>query len=214
MNQAPSFPARGRLALRGACAFVLVTTIAACGSAAPASAPVTIPSISVPSIALPSIALPSLGLPSTNPGSSGGTAVDAAAGLKIDAPYSLTAVPGALQSALETQMAAGLGAFGDAIKIGFRQIGGSTAGSPILMVMAFPSGTLSAAGYAAALGGMKTSMGATFTTSTIDGIEVSTGKAATGGIGVFHIGDHMLVIISPSDTEVVPIATALISANQ
>jgi hypothetical protein len=223
MNQAPSSPPRRRLAVRAAGAIALATTlavsIAACGSSAPASiAPlpsVAVPSVALPSIALPSIALPSIALPSTNPAASGGTAgVDPAAGLTIDPPYTLTAVPGALQSALEAQMAAGLGAFGDAIKVGFRQVGGGTTAGTILMVMAFPSGTLTAAGYQAALGGMTSSMGATFKTTTVDGVDVSAGKASTGGIGVFHIGDHMLVIISPSDAEVLPIATALINANQ
>ncbi len=222
MNQAPSSPTRRRLAVRTTAttllAAVLAASIAACGSSAPAVPSVAVPSVAIPSIALPSIALPSIALPSidlpsVNPGASGGTGVDAAAGLTISAPYTLTAVPGALQDVLEAQMAAGLGAFGDAIKIGFRQIGGAT-GSPILMVMAFPSGTLTAAGYAAALGGMSSSMGATFTKSTIDGVEVSAGKAATGGIGVFHIDDHMLVIIAQSDADVLPIATALIDANQ
>lgn len=227
MNQAPSSPPRRRLAVRAAGAFAiaasLVASIAACGSSAPASVAlpsvavpsVALPSIALPSVALPSIALPSIALPSTNPAASGGTAgVDAAAGLTIGAPYTLTAVPSALQSILETQMASGLGAFGDAIKFGFRQIGGTTVAGPILMVLAFPSGTLSAAGYQAALAGMTSSMGATFSTTTVDGVDVSTGKAATGGIAVFHIDDHMLVIIGPSDAEVLPIATALIKDNQ
>ncbi len=223
MNQAPSSPPRRRLAVRtmGATllAAILAASIAACGSSAPAAPSVAtpsvvVPSVAIPSVAIPSVALPSIAVPSVNPAASGGTgAVDPAAGLTIDPPYGLTTVPAALQTVLETQMASGLGAFGDAIKVGFRQISGAT-GSPILMVLAFPSGTLSAAGYAAALAGMSSSMGATFTKSTVDGVEVSSGKAATGGIGVFHIGDHMLVVIAPSEADVVPIATALIGANQ
>jgi hypothetical protein len=215
MNQAPSSPTR-RLAVRAAGALLLaaslVATVAACGSSAPAS--IAAPSIAVPSVVLPSIALPSIALPSTNPPASGGTVVDAAAGLNIEAPYTLTAVPSALQSALETQMTSSLGAFGGAIKVGFRQVAGSAVGSPILMVIAFPAGTLSGAGYQAALAGMTATLGATFSTTKVDDVDVSTGKAATGGIAIFHIDDHMLVVIGPSETEVLPIATALIKANQ
>jgi hypothetical protein len=56
-------------------------------------------------------------------------------------------------------------------------------------------------------------MGAAFTTSTVEGVDVASGTASTGGVGVFHIGDHMLVVISPSAAEALPIATALIKAN-
>jgi hypothetical protein len=111
-------------------------------------------------------------------------------------------------------MAAGLGAFGDTVKVGFRQVGGGNAAGSILMVISFPSGSLSAPAYQAALAGMGSSMGATFTTSTVDGVDVSTGTASTGGVAVFHIADHMLVVISTSAAESLPIATALIGANQ
>lgn len=196
----------------------IVAVLAACGSSAPAStAPSAAPSVAAPSIApsiaLPSIALPSIALPSVNPGASGGTAgVDPAKGLAIDAPYSLTALPPALQTAFEQQMAAGLGGFGNSIQVGFRQVTGGT-GMSILMVLAFPTGFLNDAAYKAALGGMGTSMGATFTTTTVEGVEVSTGTQATGGVAVFHIGDHMLVVISPTAAETLPISTALIKAN-
>ena len=111
-------------------------------------------------------------------------------------------------------MATSLGAFGDAIKVGFRQIGGGNATGTILMVIAFPSGSLNAAAYQGALGGMAASMGATFTTSTVEGVDVANGRSSTGGVAVFHIGDRMLVVISPAAAESLPIATALIKANQ
>jgi hypothetical protein len=60
---------------------------------------------------------------------------------------------------------------------------------------------------------MGSSMGATLTTSTVEGVDVASGTASTGGVGVFHIGDHMLVVISPTASESLPIATALIKAN-
>ena len=197
----------------------IAAVLAACGSSAPAStAPSAAPSVAAPSvapsIALPSIALPSIVIPSTNPAASGGTAgVDPAKGLAIGAPYSLTALPPALQTVFEQQMAAGLGGFGNSIQVGFRQVTGGT-GMSILMVMAFPTGFLNPAAYEAALSGMGTSMGATFTKTTVDGVDVSTGTQASGGVAVFHIGDHMLVVISPTPAETLPISTALIKANK
>ena len=197
----------------------IAAVLAACGSSAPASiAPSAAPSVAAPSvapsIALPSIALPSIVIPSTNPAASGGTAgVDPAKGLAIGAPYSLTALPPALQTVFEQQMAAGLGGFGNSIQVGFRQVTGGT-GMSILMVMAFPTGFLNPAAYEAALSGMGTSMGATFTKTTVEGVDVSTGTQATGGVAVFHIGDHMLVVISPTPAETLPISTALIKANK
>ena len=197
----------------------IAAVLAACGSSAPASiAPSAAPSVAAPSvapsIALPSIALPSIVIPSTNPAASGGTAgVDPAKGLAIGAPYSLAALPPALQTVFEQQMAAGLGGFGNSIQVGFRQVTGGT-GMSILMVMAFPTGFLNPAAYEAALSGMGTSMGATFTKTTVEGVDVSTGTQATGGVAVFHIGDHMLVVISPTPAETLPISTALIKANK
>jgi len=94
------------------------------------------------------------------------------------------------------------------------QIAGGNATGSILMVIAFPTGSLSATAYQAALAGMGSSMGATFDTSTVSGVDVANGKASTGGVAVFHIGDHMLVVISPAAAESLPIATALITANQ
>jgi len=57
-------------------------------------------------------------------------------------------------------------------------------------------------------------MGATFSTSTVDGVDVANGKAQTGGVAVFHIADHMLVVIAQTASDSLPIATALIKANQ
>ena len=218
MNQRPSSPTRRRLAMSTASAIVLATVVAACGSSAPASVTlpsVAVPSVALPSIVLPSIALPSIALPSVNPGASGGTtAVDPAADLKIDAPYSLVALPAALQQTLETSMATSLGAFGQAIKVGFRQVSGGAGMISILMAISFPAGTLNAAAYQAALTGMGGSMGATFTTTTVDGVDVSSGTMSTGGVAIFHDGDRMVMVIAPTPSDALPIATALVKANK
>lgn len=196
-----------------ASAIVLATVIAACGSSAPASG--ALPSVAVPSVALPSIVLPSIALPSVNPGASGGTtAVDPAADLKIDAPYSLVALPPSLQQTLETSMATSLGAFGQAIKVGFRQVSGGAGMISILMAISFPAGTLNASAYQAALTGMGGSMGATFTTTTVDGVDVSSGTMTTGGVAIFHHGDRMVMVIAPTPSDALPIATALVKANK
>jgi len=214
-----SSPARRRVVARAAMALVAAIAFAGCGSAAPASNPappppaITTPPSVAPSVA-PSIA-PSVA-PSAAPASTAPTGApptgDPAAGLTIDAPYTLTAVPSVLQTTLEQQMSASLGAFGEAIKVGFRQVNGGS-GVSILMVIAFPPGSLSAAAYQAALAGMAPSMGATFTTTTIDGVVVSKGDMQTGGVAVFHVDDHMLMVIGQTATDALPVATALIKAN-
>jgi hypothetical protein len=197
-----------RLILRAAAAVILTASLAACGSSTPATAspsPTPTPPPTIGPSVIPSEAVPSAG--------QSAPAVDAAAGLEIGAPYTLTALPAALQQTFESQMAAGLGAFGGAFQIGFRQVDGGSATS-ILMVIGFPAGSLSATAYQAALAGMGSSMGTTFTSTTVDGIPVSTGTAATGGLAVFQVGDHMLVVISPTAADSLPTATALIKANQ
>ncbi|MEO5940264.1 MAG: hypothetical protein ABIZ72_04890 [Candidatus Limnocylindrales bacterium] len=210
----------GRRHLRWAGLTTLALIVAACGSSGPAStAPSVAPSVAASAPAAPAASAAAASAPAapsaaaTTATGSGAVGADAAAGLTIDAPYALTALPAALQQVMQTQLASGLGASGGLISIGFRQIDGGT-GSSILMVMGFPSGTLNAAAYAAALGGMSGSLGATFTTSTVDGIDVSSGKAATGGMAIFQVEDHMLVVISPSDADALPIAKALISSNK
>ena len=77
-----------------------------------------------------------------------------------------------------------------------------------------PETNLNDAAYQGALGGMGASLGGgTFTTTTVDGVAVSTTKASTGGIAVFHAGDHMIMVISDNEANTLPLATALIHAN-
>lgn len=202
----------GRPTLLASVAIAAAFVLAACGGgaspspSAPASvAPSVAPSV-VPSVA-PSVA-PSI---AASPAASGST-VDAAAGIQIAAPYSLTPLPPQLQAAMETQMAASLGGFGSSITFGFRQIGGAS-GQGILMVIGFPAGSLNEAAYAGALAGMASSMGTTFTSTTVDGVAVSTGTTASGAVAVFHAGDHLIVVIAENAADSLPIATALIQAN-
>jgi hypothetical protein len=204
-----------RFVLLGTMTVVLSASLIGCGSTAPAT---TVPVASAaptpsPVASLPVASAPAASAPAASTGASApATGADPAAGLTIDSPYTLTTLPGGLQQTLESQMAGGLGAFGGAVQVGFRQVGGSS--GSILMVIAFPAGSLSAAAYQAAVAVMASNLGATFSTSTVDGVDVANGKAKTGGVAMFHIADHLLVVISPLETESLPIATALITANQ
>jgi hypothetical protein len=118
-----------------------------------------------------------------------------------------------MQQAFETQMATSMGAFGSNITFGFRQVEGGT-GQAFLMVLAFPSGTVSANTFQGMVGGLTASMGATLKTTTVDGVDVASGPSTAGGVGIFHIGDHVLIVIAEKPADSLPIATALIKANK
>ena len=59
-----------------------------------------------------------------------------------------------------------------------------------VFVIGFPPGMLTEATYNAMVSGMQSSMGATFTTQTISGVDVSIGAAAAGTSALLHSGDH------------------------
>jgi hypothetical protein len=210
MTRIASRPPAGRLASLGALAFILSAALGACGSSAPATSSPSQPAASAaPPAATPApTGSPALGA-STAPSAA---AVDPAIGLKIGAPYTLATLPAADEQTLQGQMAAGLGAFGSTIQTGFRQVNGGTGGT-ILMVIAFPTGALNDIAFQATVSALASSMHATLTQSTIGGVEVSSGTTATGGIAVFHVADHLLVVTSQTATDAVPVATALITAN-
>lgn len=206
----------GRRALMAVVSVAVAVALASCGSAATTSPSAnTAPSQATAASPSPSpspspTATPSLAASASAATSSG---PDPATGLTIDAPYSFVALAPAMQQAFETQMASSLGAFGSSITFGFRQVEGGT-GQAILMVLAFPTGTMSASMFQGMVGGISASMGATLQTTTIDGIEVASGPSTSGGVGIFHIGDHVLMVIAEKPVDSLPIAKALISANQ
>lgn len=214
-----SSPASRRVAVIAVTTLVAALTLAGCGSTAPASNPapstsaVTAPPVTAPPSVAPTLA------PTVVPSVAPSVAVtgapptgDPAAGLKIEAPYGMIALPSSLQTTFEQQMATGLGALGSSIKVGFRQVTGGS-GFSILMVIAFPTGSLTAASYQAALAGMAPSMGATFTTTTVGGVEISKGAMSSGAVAIFHVGDHMLMVIGQTEADSVAVATSLINAN-
>jgi hypothetical protein len=116
-----------------------------------------------------------------------------------------------MQQAIQTQMGAGLGALGGSM--GFRQIQGGT-GQAFLMVIAFPTGTVSATTFQSMVAGMGAGMGATLQTTSVDGVDVASGPSTTGGVAFFLIGDHALIVISEKAADALPVSKALISANK
>ena len=47
----------------------------------------------------------------------------------------------------------------------------------------------------------------------MSGVEVSSAKIATGTLAAFHVGDHLIMIIS-AGTEALPVAKAVVAANK
>jgi hypothetical protein len=182
------------------------TTATASPTVAPTTAPTAPPVASASPVASPSVA------PSTSPAAS--AAVDPAAGLKIAAPYTITELDPTLSQSIAASMEQSLGAFSSLIHVGARSITNAGTQAAILMVIAFPAGTLSDTTYQSVLTGMTASTEATLTTTNISGIDVSTGKLATTAVGVFRVEDHVLLVLCPDATQVVPVVTALIAANQ
>ena len=73
---------------------------------------------------------------------------------------------------------------------------------------------LSETAYQAMLTGMQSSMGVTFKTQTISGVDVATGTSATANIGVMQNGDHVILTLTPTEAELPGIAKAIIDANK
>jgi hypothetical protein len=61
---------------------------------------------------------------------------------------------------------------------------------------------------------MQSSMGATFTTQTISGADVSIGTSATANMAVFQDGDHVILALTPAPPELPKVAKAIIDANK
>jgi hypothetical protein len=142
------------------------------------------------------------------------TAVDPAKDLKIAAPYTLVELDPALTQYFRNQMASSIGAFGGLFSVGLRQVSGGKGVGNVLIVMGFPTGTLDDTSYAAVLTGITGSMqGGKLTKSTVEGVEVSSGTISQGTIAAFHIGDHLVFIVSSGAQEALPIAKAVVAAN-
>ncbi len=151
--------------------------------------------------------------PSSAPSASA-AAADPAAGLKIAAPYQLTTLDPALEASFRQQFATSAGAFASLIGIGGREVVSNGALAGYVFVIAFPTGVLSDTAYQAMLGGIASGSQMTFTTTTISGVSFSSGTAATSGLGAFRVGDHVLMVATPTSKALTDVGTALITANQ
>ena len=184
--------------------------VGACGAAA---APSPSPSPSPTPSPTPSPSPTASPTPTPTPNPSPSAAADPAIGLTIDPPYELTEFDAATSAAMQSQMQAGMGAMASLVSVGVRQVWKAGVPEGAVVVMSFPTGLLNDAAYQGAVAGVGSSMGVTFETRTISGVEASVGSSATAGIGVFRTGDHLVMVITPPGDAVVPISTALISAN-
>ena len=175
----PTTSAFGSRAPRGLAVILLGVLLAACSPGAASVAPSATAVATPEPTAAPTVAAAPTPSASTAAAASASAQPDPAIGLKIAAPYKLTALDPALEAAFGSQFTQSAGAFGSLVGVGGRTItkDGKLAG--YVFVIGFPPGMLSEATYQRDAQGMESSMGATFTTETISGVDVSTGTSAT-----------------------------------
>jgi hypothetical protein len=185
--------------------------LAACSPGAASVAP----SATAAPTAAPTVAATAAATPvASSPGASASAAPDPSVGLKIDAPYALTALDPALEALFRDQFTKGAGAFGSLIGVGGKTVTQDGKLVGYVFVIGFPAGMLTDVAYKAMVTGMQSSMGVTFTTQTISGVDVSVGASATGNIAVFQDGDHVILALTPTPAELPKVAKAIIDANK
>ncbi len=204
----------GSRAPRGLAVILVGLALAACSPAASVTpsataVPTTAPTV-VPTVAATAAPPPS---PSVAPASASAQP-DPAIGLKIAAPYALTALDPALEALFRDQFTKGAGAFGSLIDLGGRTVTQDGKLVGYIFVIGFPTGTLSASAYQAMLTGMEPGMGVTFKTAKISGVDVSTGVSAAANVAVFQDGDHVVMTLTPTAAELPAVAKAIIDANK
>jgi hypothetical protein len=212
----PTTSAFGSRAPRGLAIILLGLLLAACSPGAASVGPSATAGATPEPTAAPTVAVTVAPTPSasTAAAASGSAQPDPAIGLKIDSPYELTALDPNVEAAIGSQISQSAGALGGLFGFGGRTVtkDGKVAG--YVFVIGFPAGLLTDATYNVMVSGMQSSMGATFTTQTISGTDVSIGAAATGTIALLHSGDHLVMILTPTAAELPAMAKALIDANK
>ena len=196
---------RGLIALVGV-AFL----VGACGGAAPPAPTPTPAPTATPTPAptpTPTPAPTPTQAPTATPAPS-----DSAGGLLIAQPYSLIALDLALEAAFREQFASGAGPFAGMFGFGGREIVEAGVLRGYVFALGFPTGTLTDAIYASFLEGMS-GTALTFTVSKIGGVDVSVAVSGASAIGVFKLGDRLLILVPASGDDLDAIAGALISAN-
>jgi hypothetical protein len=197
----------------------------ACGGSAATAAPVTpVPTIATaPPTASPTpvpTATPTAAptatptaAPTATATAGASAAVDPAASLAIAAPYALVELDPATAAAMQSSIESGLGAYSSLFHIGTREVTNAGKLAAYVMVMQFPTGTLTDTTYQAVLGGITASSKTTFKLNDVAGTPVSTGTLSTVSVGIFKSGDDVVLVLAITQPEVLPIAKALITSN-
>jgi len=211
----PTTSAFGSRAPRGLAVILLGVLLAACSPGAASVAPSATAVATPEPTAAPTVAATVAPTPSASTAAASGSAQpDPAIGLKIASPYELTPLDPNVESAIGSQISQSAGALGGLFGFGGRTITKDDKVAGYVFVIGFPAGLLTEATYNVMVSGMQSSMGATFTTETISGTDVSIGAAATGTIALLHSGDHLVMILTPVSAELPVMAKALIDANK
>ncbi len=148
--------------------------------------------------------------PSAGPG---GPSAPGLLDVRIAAPYTLADLPASKADALSEGIANNLGVYAKAVHVGVQQIQKGPAVAAYLMVVAFPTGTLSDSVYGQVITDLSMGAEQDFTTRPISNVPVSFGGMGGGSVAVFRAGDLVLIALSPQTTDLTPIATALVQAN-
>ncbi len=210
----PTTFANGSRAPRGLAVILFGLLLAACSPGAASVAP-SGTAVATPSpTAAPTVAATATPSASTAAAASASAQPDPAIGLKIATPYELTALDPALEAVFKQQFTQGAGAFGSLVGVGGRTVTKDGKLVGYVFVIGFPAAMLSETAYQAMLTGMQSSMGVTFTTQTVSGVEVATGTSATANVGVMQSGDHVILTLTPTAAELPTVAKALIDANK
>ena len=209
----PTTSAFSSRAPRGLAVILLGVLLAACSPGAASVSPSATAAATAEPTAAPTVAA----TPSASTAAAAASASaqpDPAIGLKIDTPYKLSALDPALEAVFQQQFTQGAGAFGSLVGVGGRTVTKDDKLVGYVFVIGFPAAMLSETAYQAMLTGMQSSMGVTFKTQTISGVDVATGTSATANIGVMQNGDHVILTLTPTEAELPGIAKAIIDANK
>ena len=161
------------------------------------------------------------GVPTASGGPGGGTGgspgtpgeADPAASLRINQPFGLATLPAATADTLQATFTKDLGAFGKAVRVGARAVTRDGSNVGFVLAVGFPRQTLDATTYADAVATLEAGAEQSFAKRQILNVEVTTGTIGGGEVGLFRVGDTLVIVLGATSAVVVPIVTALINAN-
>jgi len=185
---------------------LIVIFVSACGtgSAATASPAPTAAPTAAPTEA-PSVAA------SVGPGAS--AKVDPAVGLNIAAPYTLSPLAAALETQMETAMAAAMGSLSSIVQIGARTAEKDGVTQSYVIVMRLPGVPITGAGFLDSVAGGAAGQTGTIAKTTIGGKDVRVITAGANVSMVLILGDRVLFVGGATQDIETGVVTALVSAN-